>query len=217
MKKWKEIFNNFKSNVEWRSFLSASLSFAINIAFLVYNVVFGILYRTVWNWCIGIYYALLVVFRAIILRKERKWKKEETVDVQVKRWELFKTIGWCMIIMDVSLVAPITLMVLSKRVVRIGIIPTLAMASYTTYKITLAIINYTKKINNEHFSIKALRLITLKDAIVSVLTLQNTMVAVFGSGDSMLTLTAISSAALLLVLIGITTFAIVRARKSFIQ
>ncbi len=213
MKKWKEIFDNFKSDVVWRNFLSASLSFCVNIAFLIYNVVFGILYQALWNWSIGIYYALLVVFRAIILHNERKWKNAQETDVQQKRRRLFCLLCWCMIIMDVSLIAPITLMVLSKRSVNVGMIPTLAIACYTTYKITLAIMHYVKKRERVHLSVKGLRLITLKDAIVSVLTLQNTMVTVFGDGTSMRTLTAVTSAGLLLGLIGITVTAIITSRR----
>ncbi len=210
MGKIKKFIDKIKSNEERKILIVSSFSFTINVAFLVYNLVFGIIYKTVWNWSITAYYALLIVFRAVIITNEKKWGKLQIEDLDAKRLSLFKIVCWCMIVMDLSLIAPITLMALLKRIVNIGMIPTLAIATYTVYKITLAIINYSKT-ENSTLSVKALRLITLKDAIVSILTLQNTMIMVFGNGVSMLTLTAISSAGLLVVLLFITVTAIIKA------
>ncbi len=214
MKKISDIFQNIKSNYEMRSLITSSFSFIINIAFLFYNLIFGIIYNSIWNWSISIYYALLIIFRAVVLLNEKKWIKQDVEISNVKREKLFAIICWCMIIMDLSLIAPITLMTLSKRSVNIGTIPAITIAAYTTYKITLAIINYSKKKSKLNLSIRALRLITLKDAIVSVLTLQNTLIMTFGDSFSMRTLTAISSAAMLVVLIAITISSIVIAHKN---
>ncbi len=207
------MFKTFKTNYELRSFLTSSFSFFINIAFLVYNLVFGIINKTVWNWSISIYYALLITFRASILLLERKWNKEKATDLEEKRLKLFNVVCWCLLIMDFALIAPISLMVMSKRSVKIGMISTIAIAAYTTYKVTLAIINFSKKKSKINLSIRTLRQITLKDAVVSVLTLQNTMVMVFGNMSSMLTLTALTSAGMLLVLIAITISGIVNSHK----
>ncbi len=213
MKKISDVFQNIKSNYELKSLLTSSFSFIINIVFLFYNLIFGIIYNSVWNWSISIYYALLIIFRAVVLLNEKKWIKQDVEISNIKREKLFAIICWCMIIMDLSIIAPITLMSLSKRVVDIGTIPAITIASYTTYKVTLAIINYSKKKSKLNLSIKALRLITLKDAIVSILTLQNTLVITFGDSISMRTLTAISSAGLLIVLISLTILTIINKNK----
>ncbi len=214
MKKIRETIKNIRSNFVLKSYITAAIAFFINIAFFVYNLIFGIINNSVWNWSISIYYALLTIFRAIILYCEKRWYKTQIEDEQLKRVQLFKKISWCMIILDLSLIAPISLMVMSKREVSVGLIPTVAIAAYTMYKIILAIINFKKKQSKENLSVKALRQITLKDAIVSVLTMQNTMIMEFSENNSMLTLTAITSAGMLIILLAITLTSIITAYKN---
>ena len=87
-----------------------------------------------------------------------------------------------------------------------GLIPAIAMAAYTTYKITMAII-HMKKQQAHHVLVCELRTINLIDALVSILTLQNTLIMInAGKGEvnNMLTLSAISSAAIYLLILGIT-------------
>ena len=57
-----------------------------------------------------------------------------------------------------------------------------------------------------------MKIINLKDAIVSILTLQNTMVMVFGNETSMLTLTAYTSAGML---VGMFILTILSIRKGY--
>lgn len=214
MKKFNETLQIIKSNYELRSFLTSSFSFIINIAFFVYNLILGIIYNSIWNWSISIYFALLIMLRSIIIFKEKNFSKCNIVNLKQKRLLLFKIVCWCFILMDVSLIVPISLMVLSKRIVDIGMIPAIAIATYTTYKVTLAIINYLKKKSKINPSIRALRLITLKDALVSVLTLQNTLIMVFGDGRSMMTLTSITSAGMLVLMITITIIIIKKSSNN---
>ncbi len=214
MKKLKRIFETIKSNGEPRTFYLAGLAFFINIAFFAYNLVFGIAYRLIWNWSISIYYAILIFLRAMILLLERKWSATPQKAVNEKRLRLRKEMSLCMLVMDLSLIAPVTLMVLSRRQVRYGMIPTIAMAAYTTYKVTLAAIHFTKRKQKSNLSVQLLREITLKDAIVSVLTLQNAMLMQFSEGESFLALSACTSAGMLLLLVGITISSILTKPKT---
>ncbi len=214
MKQIKNLLENVKSNYEFKVFLTATLTFIINVGFLLYNLIFGVIYNVVWNYSISFYYAVLILLRSIVLFSEKNWRNKDTLNLQQKRLNLFRIICWCGLIMDFSLFAPITLMVLFRRAVNVGMIPTIAIAAYTTYKVTLAIVNYCRKKSKPTFSLKALRLIALKDAIVSVLTLQNTMVTVFGEGNSMFTLTAVTSALFLVALVAISVFSIISAKNA---
>ncbi len=184
------------------------LPFCINAAFFTYNFLFGVFRRAIWNFSISIYYALLVVFRVVILCLEKKWSAAPQENADEKRLRLRTGISWCMLAMDFSLLAPVAMMVVSKRQVRYGIIPTIAMAAYTTYKVTLAAIHFTKRKRKGNLSVQLLREITLKDAIVSVLTLQNAMLMQFSEGTPSLALAAWTSAGMVLLLLGITVLSI---------
>ena len=84
-----------------------------------------------------------------------------------------------------------------------GLIPAIAMAAYTTYKVTMAILHMRRR-KGGHALIRELRTINLIDAMVSILTLQNTLIMVNANADeigNMRTLAAISSAAIYLFIV----------------
>ncbi len=99
-------------------------------------------------------------------------------------------------------------MVVMDKPVNIGLIPAIAMAVYTTYKLTMAFIHIHRQKRGRHDNvlIAQLRTINLIDALVSILTLQNTLIMVnqAKSSSDMLTLSAISSAVIYAVIILIT-------------
>ncbi len=71
-----------------------------------------------------------------------------------------------------------------------------ATAAYATWKITLASVRYRRRKRSEDGFAAQLRTVALVDALVSVLTLQNTLIMVksAGGGRSMLTLAALTCA-----------------------
>ena len=96
------------------------------------------------------------------------------------------------------------------------LIPAIATAAYATWKITAAVINFHRRGRSPDLLVRQLRTISLIDALVSVLTLQNTLIMV-NSGDggrSMLTLTAISSAAIFLGIIALSIVNLFQGRKA---
>ncbi len=196
-----------------RIFLSSAVSFIATMTFFAYNFVMGILLRSVWNFSISFYYLLLVLLRAFILFNEKKWVTLAARERAAKRIRLFNSICRMLIFVDIALIVPISLLVLSQRSVAIGTIPAIATAAYTTYKVIFSVVNYKKARKHENLSVYGLKIIHLKDAIVSVLTLQNTMVMVFGTGSSMLPLTASTSAAMLIGMVILTLLLLHRGRK----
>ena len=75
------------------------------------------------------------------------------------------------------------------------LIPAIAMAAYTVYKVVIGSLNLKRKNRSENLLVRFLRTINFMDALVSIVTLQNTLIMVNTSGDkrTMLPLTAVSS------------------------
>lgn len=200
----KKTVNEIRKNYEFRSFMFAFVSFAVTGAFLFLNFYLGVFYQSVWNFSISFYYLTLTALRGLILFSEWKWKQENIKGRNSRRIRLFRCVTSVLLLMDIVLIVPISLMVLSQRSVSITMIPAIAIAAYTTYKIILAVVNFKRASRQENLSLYGLRILNLKDAIASVLTLQNTMVMVFGEGKSMQTLTAYTSAVILVGMIALT-------------
>ena len=98
-------------------------------------------------------------------------------------------------LLNLSLVAPFALMVKQERPVSMTLIPAIAMAAYTVYKVVIGSLNLKRKNRSENLLVRFLRTINFMDALVSIVTLQNTLIMVNTSGDkrTMLPLTAVSS------------------------
>lgn len=89
-------------------------------------------------------------------------------------------------------------------------IPAITMATYTTYRIVMAIMHYSKSRRIDNVLIKELRTANLIDTLVAVVTLQNTMI-IASAGEiteKMRTLSIVSSTAiwLIIVLLSVLSF-----------
>lgn len=169
---------------KWR--IMVVISFLVSFAFALFNGVLGVVNKSIWNGSICVYYLLLLAIKLFILIGETKSKNNKKVFI-------FSSVF--LIFIDLAMFAPITIMVLNQKEVKLSLIASIAVAAYTTYKITMAIINYNKNKRNENLSFRQIRAINLIDAILSILTLQNTLIAVNGGvGDkSMFYLSIVTS------------------------
>jgi len=138
------------------------MSALIGIGFTVFNAVLGIVYKSVWNGTISVYYVLLAVVRGIIVLTERKFDND---DYNGKR-RVYIITHIVMILMDLCLIAPIAFMVMGERTYGFGMIPAITMAAYVTYRITMGIIQFSVSKKQENILVKELKVINLQDGLV---------------------------------------------------
>lgn len=131
------------------------------------------------------------------------------------RQKIHTIVSIILIIMNSALIMPITLMVIDKKNVSISMIPAISIATYTTFKTIMASINLKKSKKSDDLLIKDLRNINFIDALISVLTLQNTLISVKGENNrpEMFRLSAVSSGIGLAVIITLTIMNLVQKRK----
>lgn len=172
--------------------------FAATVAFALYNGVLGVSRSSVWHGSICVYYLLLSALRGGLLAVKRRSGGLTGGDAARQRRRVFWTASAVMLVMNAALAVPAALMVLDRRPAQMDMIPAIASAAYTTYKISAAAVKLRRR-EGDLFA-RELRLIRFVDAMVSILVLQNTLIrAVDGSvSQEMFYLTAISSAGLLL-------------------
>ena len=105
---------------------------------------------------------------------------------------------------------------MQERPVSLTLIPAIAMATYTFYKITVASMNLKKKNKSDNPTVRLLRTINFVDALVSIAVLQNTLIMVNAGSDrgSMLTLTAITSGALWTAIMILSVSTLIKREKA---
>ncbi len=198
--KIKAFLEIWKKDYVFKTMTSSIISFSVTILFALYNGFLGISLSSVWHGSICVFYLLLIAIRGMILLNESTYCRGKTFTIS----------SIMLLVLNLALILPISLMVTFEKPVNIGLIPAIAMAAYTTYKFTIASVHIHKQKRSKHSNIliTELRTINFIDALVSILTLQNTLIMVNQTKSSvkdMLTLSAISSAAIYIVIL-FTTF-----------
>lgn len=217
-KKIKSFRKNWKKDYIFKTMAVTILSFSATILFALYNGFLGIYLLSIWHGSICVFYLLLAAIRGTILLTEKDSRTRDEKQKSKCRQRTFIISVVMLLFLNLSLALPISLMVMMKKTVNMGLIPAITMAVYTTYKITMASIHIHKQKRNNHNNVLVteLRIINFIDALVSILTLQNTLIMVNQTKPSdhdMLTLSAVSSAVIYIAIIFITVNLLIRGLK----
>lgn len=171
-----KLYLKLKTEISKRRTLITILSLCFTVLFSIYNRIVGIVKESLWHETISIYYLVLVIVKSIILIYIHK-----SID-RNKDLVVFRVVKVLLIILNLLLIVPISLMVLNKRLVEMSLILSIAVALYVTIKTTKVIISFVKKRKEEDILLKELKVIDLMDVVVSILTLQNTLISVNSVG-----------------------------------
>lgn len=152
------------------------LSLAFNLAYAVYNFVLGFISHSWWFVTLGAYFVVLSVMRFAVLRIKRKSETE----IFAKKFT-----GFCFLFLSVCLVGTVILSAVTNRGVKYNEIVMITIAVYTFTKVVLGIVNLVKSKKYSSPAFKTLRNISFADALVSVFSLQRSMLVTFeGMGES---------------------------------
>ncbi len=154
-------------------------SLAWNALYGIFQLWLGCYHRTFWFCSLGAYYICLGVMRFFLLRHTRKYAPGEQMQSELKK---YRACGWVFLVMNLALALIIFFMVYWNRTFQHHMITAIAMAAYTFVALTAAIVNVVKykKYNSPVFS--ASKAISLAAALVSMLTLESTMLTTFSDG-----------------------------------
>ena len=154
-------------------------SFFWNIAYALFQLWLGFYHHTFWFYSLGAYYICLALMRFFLLLHTRKYAPGERMKTELVR---YRACGWVFLAMNLALTVIVFFMVYWNRNFEHHMITAIAMAAYTFTTFTVAIINVIKyrKYNSPVFS--ASKAISLAAALVSMLTLEATMLTAFSDG-----------------------------------
>ena len=145
----------------------------------IFQLWLGFYHHTFWFYSLGAYYICLGVIRFFLARHTTRYAPGEKMRSELEK---YRACGIVLLLMNLALALIIFFMVYFNRTFEHHMITAIAMAAYTFTALTTAIINVIKyrKYNSPVYS--ASKTITLAAALVSVLTLESTMLTTFGDG-----------------------------------
>ncbi len=217
-------FKNFKNgnkyvqlwtgDVRLRMKISLFGGFAWNAAYAVFQLCLGIYHHTFWYYSLAGYYFFLGVMRFSLAGYTRFHKPGEDMTAELKR---YRNCGIVFLLLNLALTLIIFFMVYWNRTFHHHQITTIAMAAYTFFSFTMAIMNIVKyrKYGSPVYS--ASKAISLAAACVSMLTLEATMLTTFDDGSMNLLTRRIflgaTGGAISVFIISMAIYMIVRATK----
>ena len=166
------------SSQRYRIILSATLAFAFNLLYAIYHCVLGILNLSFWFIAMCAFYGILAIMRFSAILCERNHQK---LPDNVTELFVMKLSGVLLVTLSIVL-ATVSYISLSQNIAaKHGEIIMITIATYTFYKITMAIVKAVKQHKNPSPMLKTIRNIGYAEVAASILTLQRSMLASFGS------------------------------------
>lgn len=178
------------NDVHFRINLSLYGTLIINIVYSIFQLGLGFYHNSFWFYSMAIYYFLIALMRFYLVRHTRSYKPGEELEIELKK---YRFCGWILLFMNISVTIIIFFMVYWNRTFIHHEITTIALAAYTFFTFTLAIVNlvkYRKYHSPIYTSIKSINLVV---SCVSMITLETTMLTTFGGNDDPLFRTLILS------------------------
>ncbi len=169
----------WRTNTRLRINVSLYASLFANALFGMFQLMLGIYHRTFWFFSIGAYYICLGVVRFFLLSHTRRYAPGKKMENELSR---YRACGWVLLLMNLALSVIVFFMIYWNRTFRHHMIVAIAMAAYTFTAISLAIVGAVKYRKYNSPVISASKAISFAAALVSLLTLESTMLTAFGDG-----------------------------------
>lgn len=213
-----KVVNGYFSDTYSRTMINTIFSLGLGVCFVAYNAFVGLYYSSVWNGSISVYYLFLVGIRILYLVGEYRLVKNSNIsetEKSLKRAKMFTFGGVLMLMLSLSLIAPVTLLALSKKQVSLPMWVAIADATFVFYKLGACIYSFIKTRKSNVLSVKGLKNLSLTAVCVSMLSLENTMIITFSEGvdNSMRIITILSALAVMVINIFVAISTIRNGRK----
>lgn len=193
--------------------ISLYCSLMVNILYAMLQLMSGFYYHSIWFYALSGYYALLAIVRFFLLKDVRRSALGEDRLSEFKR---YRFCGIILLLVNMALAIIVTYIVWQNRGFAHNEILTIAMAAYTFFSMTMAVINVVKYRRHESPVMLAARSINLTAALVSILSLETAMLTAFGSSDDpqfRQIMTACTGSAICLIVLVMAIYMIVRSSK----
>ncbi len=217
-------FKQFKENNKYvRKYLeSKSLQFdisiyfsiIINVGYAVVNLITSHFESSPWLFSVAVYYLTLSLLRLFILVEFHKIGKPQKKNVRILELKVYRTTGFVMFFVSVVMSGMTIQMVRDNAGKEHSDIMTIAMASFTFTFFAIAIANLQKHRKTQEPIVSASKMLNFACALMSVFTLQTSMISAFGEdADFRLAMNIATGSAVFVLVIGLAIYMILRANK----
>lgn len=203
----------YMTDAAFKTHVSLYASLTVNLLYVGVNVLSWYLYRSMWFVVLAVYYVILAVMRFLLVRYVRMHKLGQNRLGELQRARMCSAI---LLLLNFVLTGAVMMILYQNKGFRYHGVLIYVMASYTFYITTHAIINLVRYRKYRSPVMTTSKIISLSAALVSMLSLETAMFSQFGgemSPQSQRLMIALTGAGVSLVVIGLSSYMIVRTTK----
>jgi hypothetical protein len=217
LKKENKYVKKWFADVHLRMNVSLYGSLIWNDAFALFQLGLGFYHKSFWFYSMSAYYVMLGIMRFFLVKHTRKYKANEEITIEVKKSILC---GYLLIAMNLALAVIVFFMVYWNKTFYHHMITTIALAAYTFFTFTFAIINLVKyrKLGSPVMSMT--KIINMAAALVSMLSLETAMFSEFGkdmSTENKQIFIMLTGAGVSIIIVAMSVYSIVKNSKEIKQ
>ena len=199
--------NKVLDDYGYRTVVFAVISFIINIAYISLILVMAIMSKTAWYFTITAYYIVLAFMKGNVFYSKRKYGTE------VKQARALRFSGIMFVIMTIVFSGVIVLIYKANHYFEYAGILIYAVAAFTFYKLTLAILNIFKSRKQDDLYIENIRNINLASALISIIMLQVAMFQAFSPEHNLGFANALTGAGVSAIILVLGVLMIIKSNK----
>lgn len=199
--------NKVLDDYGYRTVVFAMISFIINIAYISLILVMAIMSKTAWYFTITAYYIVLAFMKGNVFYSKRKYGTE------VKQARALRFSGIMFVIMTIVFSGVIVLIYKANHYFEYAGILIYAVAAFTFYKLTLAILNIFKARKQDDLYIENIRNINLASALISIIMLQVAMFQAFSPEHNLGFANALTGAGVSVIILVLGVLMVIKSNK----
>ena len=219
------IANTLITDTRLRTVLVTIPGMGLNLIYAIFNGVIGFMNLSAWYVSLAVYYLLLCVMRFLavvyagrVYLVKVPWRKrdpEKEDSLETRSWRVYRNCGILFSVMSIALGGAVIMLVSGEGGKTYPGLMIYAVATYTFYKMSMAIRNMIRTRKEKSLLLVTLRNISYADALVSLLSLQTALFAAFGqdSGELVPMMNALTGAGVCLMILEIGIYMVRKAKK----
>lgn len=202
--------NRYMTDTAFKVRISLIISLTINLLYSAFNLASGIYYSSLWIGAVAVYYILLSVIRFVLLRHMQK-KQDAGL---IAEYRSYRVTAVLMMLINLTLSGIVLNMIVKNESAKYSDVFVITSATYTFYTLTVSIIDLVRYRRYKSPVMSASKAIRFAAALVSLLSLEASMLVQFGDDESYRRLMlALTGAAVCVIVLSMSVYMIVRATR----
>lgn len=202
--------NKYMTDAAFKVRISLYTSLAINLVYSVFKLVSGIYYSSLWIGAFAVYYILLSVIRFVLLHHMERKKDAGTIE----EYRSYRISAVLMMFINMTLSGIVLNMIVQNKSAVYSDVFVITSAAYTFYILTVSLIDLVKYRKYKSPVMSAAKAIRFAQALVSLLSLEASMLVQFGEDEAYRrVMIALTGAGVCIIVMSMSIYMIVRSTK----